>query len=148
MKKERKRIRAEISFTVYKEPKTKKKSTSWTLIYTNRKYQNQKCKAKGKEREREYEQKYLSRYKQPKPKKNGRSSDLYKPEIPKPKRRHEERTREYEQKYLSRTRNQRQRKMLVLIYTNRKYQNQNEMKKERRNTSRNIFHGTNNQNQE
>ena len=31
---------------------------------------------------KEYEQKYLSRYKQPK-----LSSDLYKPEIPKPKRR-------------------------------------------------------------
>ena len=55
---------------------------------------------------KEYEQKYLSRYKQPKIKKNV-SSDLYKPEIPKPKR---------------------------------------EMRKNERNTSRNIFHVTNNQN--
>ena len=39
---------------------------------------------------KEYEQKYLSRYKQPKTKKNV-GSDLYKPEIPKPK--HEERTK-------------------------------------------------------
>jgi len=61
-----------------------------------------------KKERKKYEQKYLSRYNQPKIKKNV-SSDLYKPEIPKPKR---------------------------------------DMKKERKNTSRNIFHVTNNQNQE
>ena len=50
---------------------------------------------------REYEQKYLSRYKQPKTKKNV-GSDLYKPEIPKPKRDMRKERKEYEQKYLSR----------------------------------------------
>ena len=60
-----------------------------------------------KKERKEYEQKYLSRYKQPKTKKNV-GSDLYKPEIPKPK----------------------------------KHEGKNE-----RNTSRNIFHVTNNQNQ-
>ena len=129
-----------------------------------------------KKERKKYEQKYLSRYKEPKTKKNV-GSDLYKPEIPKPKRdmkkerkKYEQKylsrykqpksgvkkstswtqhdvalgrltlsphfnakrrakqdeIREYEQKYLSRYKHQRQRKMLVLIYTNRKYQNQNE----------------------
>ena len=50
---------------------------------------------------REYEKQYLSRYKQPKIKKNV-SSDLYKPEIPKPKRNMKKERKEYEQKYLSR----------------------------------------------
>ena len=38
-----------------------------------------------KKERKKYEQKYLSRYKEPKTKKNV-GSDLYKPEIPKPKR--------------------------------------------------------------
>ena len=50
---------------------------------------------------KEYEQKYLSRYKQPKTKKNV-GSDLYKPEIPKPKTDRRKERKEYEQKYLSR----------------------------------------------
>ena len=54
-----------------------------------------------KKERKEYEQKYLSRYKQPKTKKNV-SSDLYKPEIPKPKLDMKKERKEYEQKYLSR----------------------------------------------
>jgi len=50
---------------------------------------------------KEYEQKYLSRYKEPKTKKNVGSS-LYKPEIPKPKRDMKKERKDYEQKYLSR----------------------------------------------
>jgi len=50
---------------------------------------------------KEYEQKYLSRYKEPKTKKNV-GSDLYKPEIPKPKIDRRKERKEYEQKYLSR----------------------------------------------
>jgi len=50
---------------------------------------------------KEYEQKYLSRYKEPKTKKNV-GSDLYKPEIPKPKLDMKKERKEYEQKYLSR----------------------------------------------
>jgi len=74
----------------YKQPKsTIKKSTSWTQHdvalgrLTLSPHFNAKRKAKQGEI-REYEQKYLSRYKQPKTKKNV-GSDLYKPEIPKPK---------------------------------------------------------------
>ena len=77
-----------------------------------------------KKERKEYEQKYLSRYKQPKIKKNV-SSDLYKPEIPKPKRQGKN-ARNTSRNIFHVTNNQRQRKMLVLIYTNRKYQNQNE----------------------
>ena len=54
-----------------------------------------------KKERKKYEQKYLSRYKQPKLKKKA-SSDLYKPEIPKPKRDMKKERKEYEQKYLSR----------------------------------------------
>jgi len=83
----------------YKQPKSGvKKSTSWTQHdvdlgrLTLSPHFNAKRRAKQDEI-KEYEQKYLSRYKQPKTKKNV-GSDLYKPEIPKPKRRHEERTKE------------------------------------------------------
>ena len=67
---------------------------------TLRQYVNAKRKTKQNEI-REYEKQYLSRYKQPKTKKNA-GSDLYKPEIPKPKRDMRKERKEYEQKYLSR----------------------------------------------
>jgi len=63
-------------------------------------YVNAKRKTKQDEI-REYEKQYLSRYKQPKPQKRT-SSDLYKPEIPKPKLDMKKERKEYEQKYLSR----------------------------------------------
>jgi len=63
-------------------------------------YVNAKRKAKQDEI-KEYEKQYLSRYKQPKTKKNF-CSDLYKPEIPKPKLDMKKERKEYEQKYLSR----------------------------------------------
>jgi len=53
----------------------------------------------------EYEKQYLARYskqRKAKPKKKVASSDLYKPEIPKPKRDMKKERKEYEQKYLSR----------------------------------------------
>ena len=53
----------------------------------------------------EYEKQYLARYSKQqkvKPKKKAVSSDLYKPEIPKPKRDMKKERKEYEQKYLSR----------------------------------------------
>ena len=91
----------------YKQPKSGvKKSTSWTQHdvalgrLTLSPHFNAKRKAKQGEI-REYEQKYLSRYKQPKTKKNV-GSDLYKPEIPKPKRDMRKERKQYEQKYLSR----------------------------------------------
>jgi len=74
----------------YKQPKSGvKKSTSWTQHdvalgrLTLSPHFNAKRRAKQDEI-REYEKQYLSRYKQPKPQKRT-SSDLYKPEIPKPK---------------------------------------------------------------
>ena len=103
------------------------------LIYTNRKYQNQNDNMK-KER-KEYEQKYLSRYKQPKSgvKKStswtqhdvalGRLT--LSPHFNAKRKTKQNEIREYETDNIFHdTRNQRQRKMLVLIYTNRKYQNQ------------------------
>jgi len=57
----------------------------------------------------EYEQKYLSRYKEPKTKKRT-SSDLYKPETPKPKIDRRKERKEYEQKYLARHLKQRKTK--------------------------------------
>jgi len=53
----------------------------------------------------EYEKQYLTRYskqQKAKPKKKVASSDLYKPEIPKPKRDMKKERKEYERKYLSR----------------------------------------------
>ena len=53
----------------------------------------------------EYEKQYLVRYskqRKAKPKKKVASSDLYKPEIPKPKRDMKQERKEYEQKYLAR----------------------------------------------
>jgi len=63
-------------------------------------YVNAKRKTKQNEI-REYEKQYLSRYKEPKTKKNTGSS-LYKPEILKPKIDRRKERKEYEQKYLSR----------------------------------------------
>jgi len=63
-------------------------------------YVNAKRKTKQNEI-REYEKQYLSRYKEPKTKKNTGSS-LYKPEIPKPKLDMKQERKKYEQKYLSR----------------------------------------------
>jgi len=67
---------------------------------TLRQYVNAKRKTKQNDI-REYEKQYLSRYKEPKPQKRT-SSDLYKPEIPKPRRDVRKERKEYEQKYLSR----------------------------------------------
>ena len=106
MKKERKEYEQKY-LSRYKQPKSGvKKSTSWTQHdvalgrLTLSPHFNAKRRAKQNEI-REYEQKYLSRYKQPKTKKNV-GSDLYKPEIPKPKRDMKKERKEYEQKYLSR----------------------------------------------
>ena len=106
MKKERKEYEQKY-LSRYKQPKSGvKKSTSWTQHdvalgrLTLSPHFNAKRRAKQDEI-REYEQKYLSRYKQPKTKKNV-GSDLYKPEIPKPKRDMKKERKEYEQKYLSR----------------------------------------------
>jgi len=91
----------------YKQPKSSvKKSTSWTQHdvdlgrLTLSQHFNAKRRAKQDEI-KEYEKQYLSRYKQPKTKKNV-GSDLYKPEIPKPKLDMKKERKEYEQKYLSR----------------------------------------------
>jgi len=75
---------------------------------TLRQYVDAKRKTKQNEI-REYEKQYLSRYKQPKTKKVA-SSDLYKPEIPKPKRDMKKERKEYEQKYLARHLKQRKTK--------------------------------------
>ena len=61
----------------------------------------------------EYEKQYLARYSKQqkvKPKKKAVSSDLYKPEIPKPKRNMKKERKEYEQKYLARHLKQRKTK--------------------------------------
>jgi len=61
----------------------------------------------------EYEKQYLARYSKQqkvKPKKKAVSSDLYKPEIPKPKRDMKKERKEYEQKYLARHLKQRKTK--------------------------------------
>ena len=107
MKKERKEYEQKY-LSRYKQPKSGvKKSTSWTQHdvalgrLTLSPHFNAKRKYKTRRDKREYEQKYLSRYKQPKTKKNV-GSDLYKPEIPKPKRDMKKERKEYEQKYLSR----------------------------------------------
>ena len=106
MKKERKDYEQKY-LSRYKQPKsTIKKPTSWTQqdVALGRlslsPHFNAKRRAKQNEI-REYEQKYLSRYKEPKTKKNVGSS-LYKPEIPKPKRDMKKERKDYEQKYLSR----------------------------------------------
>ena len=130
MKQERKKYEQKY-LSRYKQPKSGvKKSTSWTQhdvalgTLTLGQYVNAKRRAKQDEI-REYEKQYLSRYKQPKTKKKA-SSDLYKPEIPKPKLDMKQERKKYEQKYLSRYKQpKRQRKKQVLIYTNQKYQNQN-----------------------
>jgi len=107
MKKERKEYEQKY-LSRYKQPKSGvKKSTSWTQHHlaletlTPSTPSNPKRRAKQNEI-REYEQKYLSRYKQPKIQKKKASSDLYKPEIPKPKTDRGKERKEYEQKYLSR----------------------------------------------
>jgi len=90
----------------YKEPKSSVKKSSNLKQNTDLgtltlgQYVNAKRKTKQDEI-REYEKQYLSRYKEPKTKKNV-GSDLYKPEIPKPKRDMKKERKEYEQKYLSR----------------------------------------------
>jgi len=106
MKKERKEYDQKYLLR-YKLPKSGvKKSTSWTQYdvdlgrLTLSPYFNAKRRAKQDEI-KEYEKQYLSRYKQPNTKKNV-SSDLYKPEIPYPKRDMKKERKKYEQKYLSR----------------------------------------------
>jgi len=90
MRKERKKYEQKY-LSRYKQPKPGvKKSTSWTQHdvalgrLTLSPHFNTKRKTKQNEI-REYEKQYLSRYKEPKTKKNTGSS-LYKPEILKPKR--------------------------------------------------------------
>ena len=93
----------------HKQPKTKSKKLSnlkfgvdlGTLNLSQ--YINVKRKAKQDEIKK-YEQKYLARHKQQKakPKKKAASSNLYKPEKPKPKRDVKKERKEYEQKYLAR----------------------------------------------
>jgi len=106
MRKERKKYEQKY-LSRYKQPKSAiKKSTSWTQhdVALGRLTLSPHFNAKRKTKQDEikkYEQKYLSRYKQPKTKKNV-DSDLYKPEIPKPKRDMRKERKEYEQKYLSR----------------------------------------------
>ena len=106
MKKERKEYEQKY-LSRYKQPKSEvKKSTSWTQhdIALGRLTLSPHFNAKRKTKQneiREYEKQYLSRYKQPKTKKKA-SSDLYKPEIPKPKLDMKKERKEYEQKYLSR----------------------------------------------
>jgi len=114
MRKERKKYEQKY-LSRYKQPKPGvKKSTSWTQHdvalgrLTLSPHFNAKRRAKQNEI-REYEQKYLSRYKEPKTKKNTGSS-LYKPEIPKPKRDMRKERKEYEQKYLARHLKQRKTK--------------------------------------
>jgi len=106
MKKERKEYEQKY-LSRYKQPKSGvKKSTSWTQHdvdlgrLTLSQHFNAKRRAKQDEI-KEYEKQYLSRYKQPKTKKNV-GSDLYKPEIPKPKLDMKKERKKYEQKYLSR----------------------------------------------
>ena len=83
-----------------KKPSNFKADTDLGTL-TLRQYVNAKRKAKQNEI-KEYEKQYLSRYKQPKIQKKKASSDLYKPEIPKPKLDMKKERNEYEQKYLSR----------------------------------------------
>ena len=93
----------------HKQPKTKSKKLSNLKFgvdlgtLTLRQYVNVKRKAKQDEIKK-YEQKYLARHKQQKakPKKKAASSNLYKPEKPKPKRDVKKERKEYEQKYLAR----------------------------------------------
>ena len=59
-----------------------------------------------REERKEYEKKYLTRYKEPKTKKKAASSNLYKPEKPKPKRDMKKERAKYEQKYLARQKQQ------------------------------------------
>jgi len=105
MKKERKEYEQKY-LSRYKQPKLGVKKLSNLKhdydagAFTLRQYINAKRKTKQDEIKK-YEQKYLSRYKQPKTKKNI-GSDLYKPEIPKPKIDMKKERKEYEQKYLSR----------------------------------------------
>jgi len=75
---------------------------------TLRQYVDAKRKTKQNEI-REYENKYLSRYNEPKTKKNV-GSDLYKPEKPKPKLDMNKERKEYEQKNLARHLKQRKTK--------------------------------------
>ena len=89
MRKERKKYEQKY-LSRYKQPKSGVKKSSDLKHNTDlgtltlRQYVNVKRKTKQDEI-REYEKQYLSRYKEPKTKKNV-GSDLYKPEIPKPKR--------------------------------------------------------------
>ena len=95
-----------------KSPAKRKKSTKSSNLkhdtelgtLTLGQYVNAKRKTKQDEISK-YEKQYLSRYKQPKTKKND-CSDLYKPEIPKPKRDMKKERKKYEQKYLSRYKQQ------------------------------------------
>ena len=114
MKKERKEYEQKY-LSRYKQPKTKKNVGSDLykpeIPKPKRSMRNMKTRSEvrismqnakqNKNEDKRIRQKYLSRYKQPKTKKNV-GSDLYKPEIPKPKRDMKKERKEYEQKYLSR----------------------------------------------
>ena len=152
MKKERKEYEQKY-LSRYKQPKSGVKKLSnlkhdidvGTL--TLRQYINAKRKTKQDEIKK-YEQKYLSRYKQPKLKKKA-SSSLYKPEKPKPKRDMKKERKEYEQKYLSRYKQPKlKKKASSSLYKPEIPKPKRDRRKNERNTSRNIFHGINSQNQE
>ena len=102
----------------YKKPKAKPKKLSNLKLDTDlgrlnfRKHAVTKLK-KLREERTEYEQKYLARYnkqRKAKPKKKAASSNLYKPEKPKPKRDMKKERTEYEQKYLAQYNKQRKAK--------------------------------------
>jgi len=101
----------------YKESKASiKKSKSLTESYNLGKVTistNTTALKKLRAERAEYEKQYLARYSKQqkvKPKKKVASSDLYKPEIPKPKRDMKKERKEYEQKYLARHLKQRKTK--------------------------------------
>jgi len=93
----------------YKQPKASIKKSS-NLKYVDLGRLNLRKHAISKRREylaerKEYEKEYLARYnkqQKAKPKKKAASSNLYKPEKPKPKRDMKKERKEYEKKYLAR----------------------------------------------
>ena len=108
-RKTRKMIRRKTVKKAKKRPTKRNRSTKSSNVKHDtdigtlalRQYVNAKRKAKQDEI-KEYERKYLARYKEPKAKKKAASSNLYKPEKPKPKRDMKKERKEYEQKYLTR----------------------------------------------
>jgi len=137
MRKERKEYEQKY-LSRYKQPKSGvKKSTSWTQhdVALGKLALSPHFNAKRKTKQneiREYEKQYISRYKEPKTKKNTGSS-LYKPEIPKPKRDMQKERKEYEQKYLSRYKQPKSKKKVSSsLYKPEKPKPKRDMRKERK----------------